>query len=551
MRQRSTIFIFILLFWLLFFITARTLFLVYFSEAGSALTFREIASIFAQGIRMDLSVAAGLTIISGILLGVVYFKTGLQLWPVWISLHVLMVWVASFIVVYDLSSYPNWEYRIDIHAILTEGPVAPTGSPFVLISIFLVHAMMWTYLSVRLFAAGFKELRATSLTTVAAMAVLCVVMIWPLRGSLGVVEMNAGLAYSHRSNLFANHAGVNVVWNVANSAIRYRANRADTHPQLPSVRLTGATVAGPDSSRLVKGEKPNVVLILLDRFPAEWIGPLGGRSDITPRFNELTKDGILFDRFYANSGRAEDGLVAILNGYPPQTGFSVIDDARKTQTLPFLSKVFKDRGYNTGFTHGGSEDYGNLRAYLFNAGFDSITGSRDFAPGLRTGKWGVPDQYVLARFAHEIFGERKAFFRVAMMQRTQTPSEGIAINRFGKDDESTRQLESARYTDKWLGDFIDQAKNSLWWDNTVVIITADQGYTDTRGNGDVQIPMLWLGGAVAHRDTVIHASGNQADISRTLLAQLRVQNKAFEYSRDMLLRQGNSLAEAGKQVFSH
>jgi hypothetical protein len=54
--------------------------------------------------------------------------------------------------------------------------------------------------------------------------------------------------------------------------------------------------------------------------------------------------------------------------------------------------------------------------------------------------------------------------------------------------------------------------------------------------------MLWLGGALAARDTVIHTLGNQTDICNTLLAQIGQYSKEFAFSRDIVSTNAEQLA---------
>ena len=54
--------------------------------------------------------------------------------------------------------------------------------------------------------------------------------------------------------------------------------------------------------------------------------------------------------------------------------------------------------------------------------------------------------------------------------------------------------------------------------------------------------MLWLGGALAVRDTVIHQVGGQADLPRTLLGQLGLDGSMFTWSRDLLATGARSWA---------
>jgi phosphoglycerol transferase MdoB-like AlkP superfamily enzyme len=114
-------------------------------------------------------------------------------------------------------------------------------------------------------------------------------------------------------------------------------------------------------------------------------------------------------------------------------------------------------------------------------------------------------------------------------------------------DEISQFLNSAYYADKQLGIFIDKAKKTSWWDNTLVVITADHGhlYPNNPGvsNPDrFKIPMLWLGGALNTTDTVIHAVSCQTDIPNTVLAQFGMDAHEFKFGQDILGNNYNPFA---------
>ena len=63
---------------------------------------------------------------------------------------------------------------------------------------------------------------------------------------------------------------------------------------------------------------------------------LGGEPNIAVHLDSLSKEGVLFTNFYANSFRTDRGLVAILSGYPAQPTTSIMKYPRKTQSIPPL-----------------------------------------------------------------------------------------------------------------------------------------------------------------------------------------------------------------------
>jgi len=97
---------------------------------------------------------------------------------------------------------------------------------------------------------------------------------------------------------------------------------------------------------------------------------------------------------------------------------------------------------------------------------------------------------------------------------------------------------AAYYSDTCLGEFISKARNTEWYRNTLFIILGDHGtrignvneYDFKRFN----IPMLWLGGAVANKGTYINSYGSQTDLPNTLLSQLNIPADQYEFSKNLL-----------------
>jgi phosphoglycerol transferase MdoB-like AlkP superfamily enzyme len=100
-------------------------------------------------------------------------------------------------------------------------------------------------------------------------------------------------------------------------------------------------------------------------------------------------------------------------------------------------------------------------------------------------------------------------------------------------------LNACHYTDKSLGEFISKAKTKGWWKNTWIIITADHGHRfpdaeELQDKGRFRIPMLWLGGAVNISDTVVHTTGSQVDIVKSVLTQVGRQSLEFKFGKDIM-----------------
>ena len=495
---------------------------------------------------MDFSMAGYYSLLTGLMLGVLFFVRGKYFWPYWFAYQALILFVTSFIIVLDLELYRHWGFRLDATPILYMGKEAASSgdllTSILLVLFFLVVFSIGLYSVYKYFKPRFLALEPCHWAASSAIVFVTALFIIPIRGSFGVAPMNTGFVYFHEKNVFANHSAVNVAWNFFYAVqkmnrLKYSDNYFD-HDK--TGKYFSEMFPTPDSTyTIIRGDRPNVVIIMLESYSSGLIGVLGGVPNVTPRFNALVKEGVLFDHFYSSGDRTDKGIVSVLNGYPAQPVTSLVKEPKKTRQLPYLNKVFKARGYRTEFTYGYNINYANFNSYLMHGDFDHITHSMDFPQELNTSKWGVHDHYVFEKFFEELEQAPAPFFKIMMTQSSHEPFDVPMETVIEGDDDVSKFLNSAYYTDKSLGEFIDKAKQAEWWKNTLVVITADHGHNYPNNPGvsnpdKFKIPMLWLGGALTVRDTVIHTIGGHPDIANTVLGQLGIYDKEFTFSRNIL-----------------
>jgi phosphoglycerol transferase MdoB-like AlkP superfamily enzyme len=277
---------------------------------------------------------------------------------------------------------------------------------------------------------------------------------------------------------------------------------------------------------------------MLEGFTADVIAPLGGLKDIAPNLNALCHEGILFDNFYGNGDRTDKGIVSVLSGYPAQPQSSIIKYPSKTQSLPFLPKHMNELGYHSSFVYGGDGNFSNFRSYLTSSQFSHLTFVGDFPRELNVSKWGVHDEFVFDRVLAECDSARNPFFKVVLTLSSHEPFDVPMKPYIKGSDEESLFLNSCHYTDRCVGEFIKEAKQQPWWNTTCVIFIADHGNRhphnkELKSKERFRIPMLWIGGAVNKRDTVVHTYASQTDIANTLLAQLNNVDTTFMFSKNI------------------
>lgn len=539
-------------------IAARICFLVYNADLAAQLSGSDIAKSMLYGLRMDASMTGYILMISGLILIVSVFTQ--KKWVCYLlnGFNFLMLLALCIAVVADLELYHHWGFRLNTTPLFYIGPEAAgsagKGVIVTLIVILVLLLGVFLFLYLRFISPYVRTLKPTVKKTVIPILVVTVLMFIPIRGGFSVATMNAGQVYFHKTNNFANHAGINVLWNFLSSLqsdvnLLYPEDYFDR--QLTETYFKALYPVNDSTVSVLKSKRPNVILIIVEGFTANVIESLGGRKGITPNFNRLSKEGILFTNFYASGDRTDKGLVSILSAFPAQTQRSIIKFPDKTQKLPYLSRKLEGLNYKTSFVYGGDADFANYRSFLTYGGFRHITSDDDFDSEYNTSKWGVHDQYLFQQVMKELdtTSLTQPFFKTVLTLSSHEPFD-VPLKQIPGEDDASMFLNSCYYTDQCLGEFITYCKDQPWWDNTLIIITADHGHRlpdkiDSRIREKFHIPLLWLGGAIKS-DTVVNRYGGHTDIANTLLAQLDKPSTNFLFSKDIF---GNHTKNFALYVF--
>ncbi|MBF9238886.1 LTA synthase family protein [Hymenobacter sp. BT683] len=395
------------------------------------------------------------------------------------------------------------------------------------------------------FLSTYWQLRSPlGLRTLGVSFLLAAVLLPLLRGSFAIHgSLRQSSAYFCNVP-FANHLALNVGWNFVESWGRksyarqnpYRFFKPDSAlRQVRSLYQPAAAVARP---QLLRTPRPNILLIVWESLTAKAVEPLGGVPGVTPRFAALCREGILFDHLYASGDRSDKGMVALLSGFPAQPTTSIMDIPSKSRQLPVLCQDMEQAGYSTKFYLGSNLNFYNMRSYV--SSFQEVVDENMFSRRDQNSEWGVHDHVVLNYVLQDINRRSREssvpFFHAVFTTSSHEPFEVPMPAIFAGADDDSRFKNSLYYTDKSLGDFITQAKIQPWWDNTLVVILSDHGELLLPYQNQVQnyhIPMLWLGGALARRDTVVHTVCSQVDVAATVLNQLNLPTHAYPWSNDI------------------
>jgi phosphoglycerol transferase MdoB-like AlkP superfamily enzyme len=540
------------LLWILFFEVCRVVFLLAnFTETKAAGFQNALGSLF-HGLRMDLSMAAYITLPVCIIILFSVFIRFFQKSAV-INIYTgIILSFTLFLSIADIGLFKAWGYRIDASPLKylsnpKEAWASVSNEPiFWILAGFIVAWIALFLLFRKLISKWLFQMQESRSKIVSGIAILFLTaaFIIPLRGGFQLAPINQSSVYfskNNYSNLSAINACFNFLFSVTHNA-DIKKNPFIFMPEEDAAKIVSSfadkNTSATDSIPLIKkGIKPNVIIVIWESFTKKATESIRNGIEVTPCFNQLKKEGIYFTNAYATGDRTDKGIVAVLSGYPAQPVTSIVKIPSKASKLPIIPVELNKNGYRSLFYYGGEPEFANMKAYLSGGNFDHFTTISEFSKKDQNSKWGAHDGVVMEKVFEGMNTSSQPFFCNWLTLTSHEPFETpVSTVIAGTDDESLF-LNSLHYTDSIVNLLIQKCKKQPWWDNTVMVIVADHGHRLPRTGkkiDDFKIPILFLGGALNQQGVQIPATVSQIDIAATLLGGLGYDHSKFTFSKDAL-----------------
>jgi phosphoglycerol transferase MdoB-like AlkP superfamily enzyme len=232
-------------------------------------------------------------------------------------------------------------------------------------------------------------------------------------------------------------------------------------------------------------QKQNIVLIILESFALEYMGPGDGYA---PFLNSLASKGLFFQNHFANGRRSIEGIGAILGGIPALMEEPFLSSQYMSNYFVGLGSKLKELGYHNSFFHGAENGTFYFDSFTRSVGIDHYFGSNEY-PNKSDfdGTWGIFDEPFLKFMAGKLNEFPQPFFSTVFTLTSHNP---FPIPDKYKDHfpKGTGEIhESIGYTDFALEQFFKEASLQSWYNNTLFIITADHAYKSWRQGWDNEV----------------------------------------------------------------
>jgi phosphoglycerol transferase MdoB-like AlkP superfamily enzyme len=268
----------------------------------------------------------------------------------------------------------------------------------------------------------------------------------------------------------------------------------------------------------------NLVIILEESLGADYVGCLGGLP-LTPEFDKLTKEGLLFSNLYCTGTRSVRGIEAVVTGFLPTPSESVVKLSNSQTGFYTIASLLKSYGYATSFVYGGSSNFDNMGSFFNGNGFDVIIDEDDFDPKTSVfhGNWGWSDEDLMTRAISHYKSTKQPFMSLIFSSSNHEPFE-FPNGRIEDYDSKHNTVNNAiKYADFCIGKFFDLAKKENFYKNTIFVVIADHN-TRTYGKHLVpinkfHIPALIIGPNIP-KGSIYSKLCSQIDIQPTLLEEM-------------------------------
>lgn len=412
-------------------------------------------------------------------------------------------------------------------------------------------------------------------TRLAVFVVCLLICVVAARGTLRQgPPMRWGDVYTTDSN-FANQLGLNGTLSlIAAAKARMGEDRDNiwkaTLPQeqaqkvvrdmllMPDDKLVDADIAAVRRDYLPPADKTlpikNVVVILMESMAGHSVGALGAPGNITPYLDQLSKEGLLFDRFFSNGTHTHQGMFATMACFPNLPGFEyLMQTPEGSHKLSGLPQLLSARNYDDVYVYNGDFAWDNQSGFFSNQGMTNFVGRNDFVnPVFSDPTWGVSDQDMFDRGLQELKAREngKPFYALLQTLSNHTPyalPTPLPVERVTDRGSLNEHLTAMRYSDWALGQFFEKARKEKYFNETLFVIVGDHGFGNERqitemDLGRFNVPMLMIAPGIQQKfGTRDHTVGTQIDIVPTIMGRLGGEVRHQCWGRDLLnLPQGDT-----------
>ena len=488
--------IYIVLLAALMFTAARLALFECYHSLFAALTAQEIKSAFLNGLRFDFSCIA---LFLGPLVFLLNLPVNSRRWAKWLLYIIsLVLLILAGLLAADLIYFP----KVNRH--IAEEIIQISHDWDFVIS-YMFGPALWPLLGLlAVFAAAiffirykiktsFKPEFGSPLAEGGKLLLIIILIVMGIRGHLGIGK-SLGVAdvYNYAQTPSAAALTLNGAFTAYQVGRKGQVDIENPFPAEEAILIAREELFSPDeiaadaryplmrTKQEVSNLKDiNIMIVLLKGWHPRFVDSLsGGSYGVTPVFDKIVSEGVVFNNAYASGLRSMFGFAAVLAGVPLVPGLPMFGYGLEMNALSSMPKNFSDAGYYTLFAQTSKRDSYRLCALASFLGMQDSYGWEDI-PELLPYEEKAPFgyDYDALMFAADKIKNRKEknFFAMVFTGITHEPFARTLpqFDKYTGDDWDSGFKNTLAYADWSIGEFLEKAKQDGWFDNTIFIFVAD------------------------------------------------------------------------------
>lgn len=243
--------------------------------------------------------------------------------------------------------------------------------------------------------------------------------------------------------------------------------------------------------------QPNIVLVICESFSMYKSTMSGNPLNATPYFNEVSKQGIFFDRCFSPSFGTARGVFAIITGIPD---VQLAKFATRNEATVNQKTIINDlEGYDKMYFIGGRSQFNNIQGLIKNINDIEVFEEGKYASP-KVNVWGISDKNLFLEANAVMAKKQRPFFSIIQTADNHRPfnipeQEVDFIQQELPEDslkkygfESSKEYNAFAYADYSIRIFLEAAKKEAYFNNTIFVFVGDHG---VEGNAEAIYPNAW------------------------------------------------------------
>ena len=304
------------------------------------------------------------------------------------------------------------------------------------------------------------------------------------------------------------------------------------------------------------GEKPNIVIVILESFASYKSSLSGNPVDPSPYMRELAENGLFFKNYFTPATGTARSIYCTVTSLPD---VELKGTSSRNPLIVNQHSIIEDFvGYDKSYFIGGSASWGNIRGMLNQSMPNLRLYEEPDYDSPRTDVWGISD-IDLFREANKALQTRpEPFISVIQTSGNHRPytipdeSYGFKLRTDVTDAEvkqygfgSVKEYNSFRFMDYSVGHFMELASKSDYYKNTIFIFWGDHGIngnpgkhttigesTSKLGLGSYRVPFV-IYSPLIKEPKVYEQVVSEVDAMPTIASMANLSYTATTLGRDM------------------